>query len=113
VISFEITKPSEQCFKALLPVSSAGGVTLLLSDPVGRQEYDNLAFLKRYGYMNSRAFSISNDPLVSAEMITRMYKEGVFSKAYKNEKMKTAHNITSHGGEAFWSELSHVLTRGK
>lgn len=48
-IGFEITKPSEQAFKALLPTSSVGGSILLFSQPVGRQEYDNLAFLTRHG----------------------------------------------------------------
>jgi len=47
-IGFEITKPSEQAFKALLPTSSVGGSILLFSQPVGRQEYDNLAFLTRH-----------------------------------------------------------------
>lgn len=46
-ISIEITKPSEQAFKALLAPNQAGGSILLFTKPVGRQEYDNLAYLHR------------------------------------------------------------------
>lgn len=48
IIGFEITKPSEQAFKALLCASQRGGSILLFTDPVGRQEYDNLSFLRRH-----------------------------------------------------------------
>lgn len=44
---YEITKPSEQAFKALAHPTQAGGVVLLLTEPVGRQEHDNLDFLMR------------------------------------------------------------------
>jgi hypothetical protein len=48
VIALEITKPSEQAFKALLTPGQTGGSILLFSTPVGRQEYDNLNFLERH-----------------------------------------------------------------
>ncbi len=47
-ISLEVTKPSEQAFKALLTPKQIGGSILLLTRPVGRQEYDNLYFLRRH-----------------------------------------------------------------
>lgn len=47
-ISLEVTKPSEQCFKALFSPHQRGGAILLLSSPVGRQEYDNIDFLRRH-----------------------------------------------------------------
>lgn len=47
-IAFEITKPSEQAFKALLSRRHVGGSILLFSDPVGRQEDENLAFFRRH-----------------------------------------------------------------
>lgn len=47
-ISLEITKPSEQCFKTLLHPRQFGGAILLLSEPVGRQEYDNIDFMYRH-----------------------------------------------------------------
>lgn len=49
VVSLEITKPSEQAFKALLLPKQTGGVILLFSQPVGRQEFDNLNFLRGHG----------------------------------------------------------------
>lgn len=49
--SIEITKPSEQAFKALLNPRQRGGVILLLTTPIGRQEFDNLNFLIRNGLM--------------------------------------------------------------
>ena len=44
-IAVEISKPSEQAFKALIPFSAVGGSVLLFTNPVGRQEEDNLNFL--------------------------------------------------------------------
>ncbi len=54
-IAIEITKPSEQAFKSLLTPRMQGGAVLLFSHPVGRQEYDNLAFLHRHGLIPSDA----------------------------------------------------------
>lgn len=48
VIALEITKPSEQAFKCLLKPIQRGGVILLFAHPVGRQEYDNMDFLRRH-----------------------------------------------------------------
>jgi hypothetical protein len=48
VIAVEITKPSEQAFKALISPEKKGGSILLFSEPVGRQEFDNLDFLRRH-----------------------------------------------------------------
>ncbi len=47
-IALEVTKPSEQAFKALVDPSCVGGSILLFSEPIGRQEYDNLRFLRRH-----------------------------------------------------------------
>lgn len=48
IISLEITKPSEQSFKALLNCEQRGGSVLLFTEPIGRQEHDNLNFLRRH-----------------------------------------------------------------
>ncbi len=48
VIGVEVTKPSEQAFKALFTPKQRGGSVLLFSPPVGRQEKENLAFLRRH-----------------------------------------------------------------
>jgi hypothetical protein len=54
VISLEVTKPSEQAFKAILGTQTRGGVILLFAEPVGRQEFDNLDFLERHKLIPSR-----------------------------------------------------------
>lgn len=51
VISLEVTKPSEQAFKALLKPNQRGGPIMLFSNPIGRQEYDNLDFLRRFNFI--------------------------------------------------------------
>ncbi len=53
VISLEITKPSEQAFKALSKPTQRGGSVLLFAEPVGRQEYENLDFLQRHRLLPS------------------------------------------------------------
>jgi hypothetical protein len=53
VIGVEVTKPSEQSFKCLHNPRMRGGAALLFSDPVGRQEDDNVAFMRRFGLMPS------------------------------------------------------------
>ena len=45
VIGLEIVKPSEQSFKTLFSVKKRGGTILLLTEPIGKQESDNLGFL--------------------------------------------------------------------
>lgn len=58
VISLEVTKPSEQAFKALLGTRARGGVIILFSDPVGQQEFDNLDFLERHKLIPTKAENI-------------------------------------------------------
>ena len=53
VISLEVTKPSEQAFKALLSTNLRGGVILLFSQPVGQQEFENLDFLQQHALLPS------------------------------------------------------------
>ncbi len=48
IIAIEVTKPSEQAFKVLLPPRARGGALLFFCDPVGRQEDDNISFLYRH-----------------------------------------------------------------
>ena len=48
IYGFEITKPSEQAFKSLILPNQIGGMILLFTKAIGRQEYDNLFFLKRH-----------------------------------------------------------------
>lgn len=53
-IGLEITKPSEQAFKVLFTPKQIGGAIMLFATPVGRQEYDNLAFMRRHGLIPSK-----------------------------------------------------------
>ena len=48
LLALEVTKPSEQAFKALVDPRRRGGCLLLFSHPVGRQEHDNLDFMSRH-----------------------------------------------------------------
>lgn len=98
--SIELTKPSEQAFKALLNPRQRGGVILLLTPPIGRQEYDNLNFLVRHGLMpnqeeekalftqkdlsqwlekakNWRAIKLPNDPLKASQFIKMLKSSGI------------------------------------
>lgn len=54
-ISLEVTKPSEQAFKTLLMPQQRGGAIMLFSEPVGRQEYDNIDFMRRHGLLPSQS----------------------------------------------------------
>lgn len=67
ILSMEVTKPSEQAFKAMFSPKQNGGVILLFTDPVGRQEYDNLRFLERHGLIPSE--------LEQAELLSWSQKE--------------------------------------
>lgn len=51
VMSLEVTKPSEQSFKALLRPHQRGGSVLFFSHPVGRQEWDNIKFMIRHNLL--------------------------------------------------------------
>lgn len=69
-IAIEITKPSEQAFKALLHPSQRGGALLLFTKPIGRQEHDNIAFLRRNSLIPQESlmqellhFALNNTPL--------------------------------------------------
>ncbi len=54
LVTLEVTKPSEQAFKALVDPHHRGGSLLLFSQPIGRQEHDNLDFLGRHQLLPSQ-----------------------------------------------------------
>lgn len=106
VMALEITKPSEQAFKALIGPKRRGGSVLIFSEPVGRQEYDNLNFLTRHDLIPNpgeqkqlfelielgreagktwlkkakdwRGVKVSPDPLKSARQIEWYFNQGLF-----------------------------------
>lgn len=87
--AIEITKPSEQAFKALTPPTTIGGSLLLLSEPVGRQEYDNINYLERAGYLGTRALDLPNTPDQAIEYLKKALKSKIFldqcTKQQKNQ----------------------------
>ncbi len=130
--SIEITKPSEQAFKVLLNPRQRGGVILLLTNPIGRQEYDNLNFLIRNGFManteeqkmlfvekdlqkwnekakNWRAIRLPDDPVAATDFIKRLKAAGIFysmlSFVNKEEKM----NLRTDGVDKIWEEIEKLL----
>ena len=85
VIALEITKPSEQAFKALLSPCEAGGSVLLFLNPVGRQEYDNLNFLKKH-----RLIPTDED------------QEFLYQSALKNKKLEGVDKKELEEKSRFW-----------
>jgi hypothetical protein len=81
VFSLEVTKPSEQAFKALLGTQTRGGVILLFSEPVGSQEYDNLDFLVRHFLVPSKETNAElwemagNNASIDPTLRTRLLEE--------------------------------------
>lgn len=88
VISLEITKPSEQAFKALLCPSNVGGSVLLFLSPVGRQEYDNLNFLSKHRL-------VPND----------IEHEFLYDKSRRNEKLDETEKKDLDGKAKLWRGL--------
>lgn len=125
-ISFEITKPSEQAFKALYTPRLEGGVILLLTSPVGRQEYDNLWYLERNNLIpkkedqemlwqlalnkkpasenlkrkakNWRGIRIPKNPQRSAEFIVWCLREGIFMEMMKFNKKDKSEGVNDIWG---------------
>lgn len=134
VISFEITKPSEQAFKALLCPSHRGGAVLLFTDPVGRQEYDNLYFLSRHGLLPTeteqkrlwnrqidglepaywRGIRLLSDPVEASDFILWCMSAGIFSQMLACRSTPQswddhAEEMGWHGAEKFWAEVQKLL----
>lgn len=130
----EITKPSEQSFKALLFPKRRGGVILLFVQPVGRQEYDNLHFLTRHNLIPSteekvglydvlqlkqnaristpvhswRGFSLPHDAKLSATYISRALSLRLFASMLEYKQVQT-HEVSSFGVAEFWKQVAAIL----
>jgi hypothetical protein len=139
VFAVEITKPSEQAFKALLNPNQRGGVILLFSKPVGRQEYDNISFLKRHGLMpndsdekklaqlfyfnqtskidpkflerarNWRGIEIPWIGVEGGVAIVRLYETGVLKAMGEFQNSSTELEVQGNGSSLFWERLSGEL----
>jgi len=81
-ISLEVTKPSEQAFKALITPKKRGGSIMFFSNPVGRQEYDNLHFLRRNNLVPQKA--------VQKELWNRAECDHILESEERNKLLKEA-----------------------
>lgn len=135
VFSVEVTKPSEQTFKALLSPKQRGGVVLAFSDPVGRQEDDNLAFLLRHGLIPSieeratlekimlgdskgidesfleqakswRGIMLPIDGEEAGEAMLKLWKAGVFEAMVNFSGFADHPELNGEGVERFWERLA-------
>lgn len=138
-IALEITKPSEQAFKSLLNPLRRGGAILLFSNPVGRQEYDNLDFLLRHGLVPTqreqerlwsqaaeggklgaelasragrwRGVLLPLHSLASAKFISWCLNEGVFMRMAHFEGFEKNPELASDGVEQFWKMMEDLCIR--
>lgn len=138
-IALEITKPSEQAFKALCRPNQTGGVILLFSKPVGRQEYDNIHFLRKRGMMplkkeqealwsyakNSedlpsffnktishwRALRLPELPNEAAAFINWCLKQKIFSRMMDYKPKSDSKETRSDGVSQFWEEVSAYVRK--
>lgn len=113
LMHLEITKPSEQSFKAILSPDLIGGSLLLFTSPVGRQEYENVEFLKRQGLMLGprklipRAIRLPDDPKLASDFIMWGVDSGLFSRMssgkykFADETLKSG-EVGSDGAHKFW-----------
>lgn len=112
IISAEITKPSEQSFKALLDQKSVGGSFLFFAKPVGRQEYDNLNFLKKNKLLSSSSRGVilpyGSNKCVS--LIWKFYQKGILLDTFRNFK-SDKNNLETQptGAILFWKTVFRYL----
>ncbi len=137
IISLEVTKPSEQSFKALLDCKSKSASILIFTKPVGRQEFDNLDFLKRHSLIptpseqkalwkmgdpgeflnkakNWRGLLLPPHSSQAADFIYWCLKTGIFEKmmSYKlktNDKDEYSAEVSPDGVKLFWEKVSSFL----
>lgn len=135
IYSLEITKPSEQLFKTLLTPDQQGGLIILFSDPVGRQEYDNLSFLKRHGLIPNdndqniifNLFNKTKRESVDQEFLQRarqwrglllpknddhagrviywLKKTGILSNMMNFQEFTQSEEVSGNGVDIFWKKL--------
>lgn len=113
VFSFEITKPSEQSFKAILSSRRRGGMISLLMDPVGRQEQDNVQFLTRHGLMGIHSFALPSATQEAASFILNGLTNKMFLTTFKRRisKKGSEDELSSHGAARFWKKIEELLKR--
>jgi hypothetical protein len=133
----EITKPSEQAFKAILSPKKRGGVILLFTQPIGRQEYDNLNFLRRHKLMPTaeeskklydastthtklpteyisrlsswRALTLPIDPMAAAAFIFWLHKTNCLEYMLQYTSKHSSIEIADTGVQQFWDTVSELV----
>lgn len=129
-ISIEITKPSEQAFKALLSPDQIGGSVLLFTKPIGRQEYDNLNFLRRGNLIPSkeqnrqilhvvrdngqldldpsgwRGMQLSDNPQKAADLIDWLIRKNFL---YSMTTATEQDSWDSSGVDKFWEKVREFM----
>jgi hypothetical protein len=141
VYALEISKPSEQAFKVLLDPIKRGGVIMLFSTPVGSQEYDNVAFLKRHGFIphdedarildmlyrrnkkdeitpeflsrakNWRGIMLPYSGKVAGRAILRLKRAGIFQAMMEYQRKNTELEVKDNGVELFWDRIEKEILR--
>lgn len=143
IFALEITKPSEQAFKALLSPTMRGGMLLMFSGAVGRQEFDNLSFLQRHGLLpvkrderllgkvldgnaslevrrdvlekakKWRGIILPRDGISASHMIVQLQKEGILDAMMVFSGFEKSSELSPSGAELFWKKLSAILSDRK
>lgn len=132
-ITFEITKPSEQAFKALINPTQKSAPLLLFSNPVGRQEKDNLDFLRRHQLIPNlvdekllwqkkqdknliekakywRGLLLPQHSKNAADFIFWCLKIGIFKKMMSFKSLKENNNeLGINGVNKFWQIVEELL----
>lgn len=121
LVHLEITKPSEQAFKSIIYPTDIGGSVLLFTNPVGRQEKENIRFLERHGLMAGsghvtvpRAIKISENPRIAARFIKWGVNSGLFRKMTSanfkfSKKCLSSGEVGPDGARLFWKRAEKRL----
>jgi hypothetical protein len=138
VVLLEITKPSEHAFKAVLEPNVRGGVLMLFTQPVGRQEYENLDYLIRRKLIpltseNNRLWAeaeqkkeysgnirnldagmkIKFEPKAAGEFIWWCLNKGVFDKMLQSNRKEQIKDypdeLSGEGVKMFWEKTARFL----
>lgn len=137
VMALEVTKPSEHAFKGLAKPRLRGGVIMLFSDPVGRQEWDNMKFLQRHGLLPNiedqrvlwrdaqlnrepsetimirarswRALRLPTHAVASARFIWWALEHRLFATMMRFSGYQDNPELTSQGVAMFWRNIENYL----
>ncbi len=124
LIHLEVTKPSEQAFKAILTPKFVGGSVLLLTAPVGRQEVENMEFLERHGLLSMagsitypRAIKLSQKPEEAADFIFWALESGLLARMTADKFRFSVDTLSSgeigaDGARQFWKKVERRFSRG-